>query len=344
MVNRLPAPFTQDLKILVMAGSNTVSERRRRRRVEQLRRDEPEVPLENKAFLPLRDRLVIEYLLDTLEACGLLRTWILAPEHSLRLIPPRYAFRPLVQHPGATLVANLSAAYTEIDPQPDEPVLVLFGDHPLTTPAALRSFLASCGPQVDQADFFHGVALQQAYNEYMPFFRRTCLHLREMSGRASGLNLAVPSRLHRLRVLDEIYGVRKQEQLGALLGLLRLVVAWLGTRAPVALVDTVILSVAKEMEKVGRRGGIRGRLGRTLRYALSSLVTQRRIEGHGARVLRAEKGTRLVPVAHGGAGIDVDFLEELRVLEDNWDRLQDIQQAQDAGLERHGDRTWRSSR
>lgn len=344
MVNCLPAPFTSDLKVLVMAGSNSVSERRRRRRVERLRRNEPEVPLENKAFLRLRDRLVIEYLLETLEACGLHRTWILAPEISLRLIPPRYAFRPLVQHPRATLVANLLAAYTEIDPQPNEPVLVLFGDHPLTTAATLRSFLASCGPQIDKADFFHGVALQEAYNEYMPFFRRTCLHLREMSGRASGLNLAVPSRLHRLRLIDEFYDVRKQEQLGALLGLLRLVGSWLGMRAPAALIDTLILSIAKEMEKIGRRGGIRGRLGRALCYALSSLVTQRRIEGHGARVLGAEKGTRLVPVAHGGAGIDVDFLEELRLLEDNWDRLQDIQRAQDERLERHGDRTSRSSR
>jgi hypothetical protein len=344
MVNCLPAPFTSDLKVLVMAGSNSVSERRRRQRVERLRRNEPEVPLENKAFLRLRDRLVIEYLLETLEACGLHRTWILAPEISLRLIPPRYAFRPLVQHPRATLVANLLAAYTEVDPQPNEPVLVLFGDHPLTTAATLRSFLASCGPQIDKADFFHGVALLEAYHEYMPFFRRTCLHLREMSGRASGLNLAVPSRLHRLRLIDEFYDVRKQEQLGALLGLLRLVSSWLGMRAPAALIDTLILSIAKEMEKIGRRGGIRGRLGRALRYALSSLVTQRRIEGHGARVLGAEKGTRLVPVVHGGAGIDVDFFEELQLLEDNWDRLQDIQRAQDERLERHGDRTSRSSR
>jgi hypothetical protein len=253
MVNCLPAPFTSDLKVLVMAGSNSVSERRRRQRVERLRRNEPEVPLENKAFLRLRDRLVIEYLLETLEACGLHRTWILAPEISLRLLPPRYAFRPLVQHPRATLVANLLAAYTEVDPQPNEPVLVLFGDHPLTTAATLRSFLASCGPQIDKADFFHGVALQEAYNEYMPFFRRTCLHLREMSGRASGLNLAVPSRLHRLRLIDEFYDVRKQEQLGALLGLLRLVGSWLGMRAPAALIDTLILSIAKEMEKIGRR-------------------------------------------------------------------------------------------
>ena len=344
MVDHLPAPFTSDLKVLVLAGSNSVSERRRRRRVEQLRRNEPEVPLENKAFLLLRDRLVIEYLLDTLQACGLRRMWILAPEHSLRRIPSRYAFRPLVQRPGATLGANLSAAYTEVDPQPDEPVLVLFGDHPLTTAAALRSFLASCGSQLAKADFLLGVAGHDAYGEYMPFFRRTCLHLREMSGRASGLNLAVPSRLHRLRLLDEIYGVRKQEQLGALLGLLRVVVSWLGTRAPAALIDTLILSFAKEMEKIGRRGGIRGRLGRTFRYALSLLVTRRRIERHGARALRAENGTRLVPVSHGGAGIDVDFLEELRFLEDNWERLQDIQEAQDARLEPHGDRTWRSSR
>ncbi len=339
----LPAPFDSDLKVLVLAGSNSVSDRRRRRRADRLGRGEPEVPLENKAFLRLRSRLVIEYMLDTLEECGLSRVWILAPEHSLRRIPARYGFQPLIQRPGATLAANLSLAYTGIDPQPDEPVLVLFGDHPLTTPAAVRDFLASCGPQVDRADYFHGVALQEAYAEYMPFFRRTCLHLREMSGRASGLNLAIPARLHRLRVLDELYGVRKQEQLGALLGLLRLVASWLGGRAPSALVDTLILSVAKEMEKVGRRGGIRGRIGRTLRYALSMLVSRRRIERHGARVLRAEKGTRLVPVAHGGAGIDVDFLEELRLLEDNWERLQEIQQAQDDRLEPQGDRTWSSS-
>ena len=344
MIDQLPAPFTSELKVLVLAGSNSVSERRRRRRTERLRRNEPEVPLENKAFLRLRGQLVIEYLLDTLEACGLGRVWILAPEHSLRRVPARYAFRPLIQNPGATLVANLSLAYTEIDPQPDEPVLLLFGDHPLTTAAALRTFLAHCGPQIDQADFFHGLVLQEAYAEYMPFFRRTCLHLREMSGRASGLNLTVPSRLHRLRLLDEFYGVRKQEQLGALLGLLRLVTSWLGRRAPAALVDTLLLSVAKEMEKIGRRGGFRGRLGRTVCYALSSLVTRCRIEGHGARVLRAEKGTRLVPLAHGGAAIDVDFLEELRLLDDNWERLQSIQQNQDARLEPHGDFTWSSSR
>ena len=67
----LPPPFNPQLKVLVLAGANTVP-------VGDL--DEAsheavgEIPLEAKSFLHLRGRLVIEYVLDWLHEAGLLFT------------------------------------------------------------------------------------------------------------------------------------------------------------------------------------------------------------------------------------------------------------------------------
>ena len=46
-------------------------------------------------------------------------------------------------------------------------------------------------------------------------------------------------------------------------------------------------------------------------------------------VFAAQNGVRIVPLAHGGTAIDVDFAEELDVLEKHWDDLKMIAQQQD---------------
>jgi len=322
----LPA-FARDLKVLVLAGTDRVSRRRR-----PPEGGEREIPLRDKAFLELRGRLVIEYVLDWLAAAGLSRTWVLAAPEQLDRIPGRHRFERIEQPPVSSIFVNLSRAHAALAPAPDEPVLVVFGDHPLNTVAALRSFLTQCEAVIDDLDFAHAFSLRSAYAEYAPYFRRTAFHTREMSGRATGINLAVPSRLHRLPVLDEMYGVRKQERFGSFLLLLSRLVSWLGPRSPRALLDALVMQLAKEAEKRAGTEHRGGRIAARVEGWLRRRVPVSRLEGYARRVLQAERSVRLFPVAHGGIAIDVDFAEELRTLDAHWERIEAITSAQDARL------------
>lgn len=288
-----------------------------------------EAPLRDKAFLPLRGKLVIEYVLDWLASAGLENIWVLGTAERLEQIPDRHHFESIRQPMLSSIFVNLSLAHARIAPDPGEPLLVVFGDHPLNTLGALHEFLAQCASHLDRIDFAHAVALSDAYAEYAPHFRRTSVHLREMRGRATGISLAVPSRLHRLRVLDEMYGVRKLERLGSFFGLLLNTIRWLGPRSPRALIDAIAVYLAKEAEKRARRGSS---IARSLEHALQHAVPAHRLESYLARVLKAEREVRLLPVAHGGIGIDVDFEDELRIIEDNWDHLREISDRQDRRL------------
>jgi molybdopterin-guanine dinucleotide biosynthesis protein A len=316
-----------ELKVLVLAGSETRSSR-----VEGDRDQSRELPLADKAFLPLRGRLVIEYVLDLLGECGLTNVWVLASERHLSLIPTRHRFTAVVQEPGAHFFANVSAGLDVLQLRPGEPALMAFGDHPLTSRSALQYFLARCRERLDEADFFHALALQASYREYAPWFTRTSVHMREMSGRASGFTLAVPSRLHRLNTMGQLYGVRKLERLGSLFGLLRFLLVSLGTAAPRSVIDGALVYLAKEMEKGGADDSARAAVARRLEAWLTARVSMRRLERYAARVLGAERGVRVVPVAHGGIAIDVDYAEEFESLEAHWDALQQISARQDAAI------------
>lgn len=323
----VPGRFGPDLKTLVLAGGDSrssaplvASDARR------------ELPLEGKAFRPLRGQLVIEYVLDLLQESGLRRIWVLAPEAALRRIPPRHRFTAIAQPPGAQFFTNLLAGATVMNPAPDEPVLVMFGDHPVTAPRAFAAFLAACATHLDEADFFHGFALRASYQEYGRWFRRTSLHMREMSGRATGFSLAVPSRLHGVGVLNELYGVRKLEQHGSMIRLLWHLLRLTGGSAPRAVLDALLVYMAKEFEKRGRGSGHGATLARRIERWLAGRVPGDRLRRHAARVLGAERGVCLVPIAHGGIALDVDFVEELRALDENWDAIQGISLRQDQAI------------
>jgi hypothetical protein len=322
-----PGAILPDLKVLVLAGSDTDSAS-----VQEPPGGDREVPLAGKAFLRLHGQLVIEYVLDVLRDSGLTQVWVLAPDRHLAQIPGRHRFTPVSQQPGARFFANMSAGLAAMGLRAGEPALLAFGDHPLTSAAALHHFLLRCAGELDQADFFHALALQSQYREFAPWFTRTSVHMREMSGRASGFTLAIPSRLRRLNALGELYGVRKLERVGSLFGLLLQLTRTLGADAPSAVLDGLLLYLAKEMEKAGRGSGAGAPIARRLELWLAARVPLRRLERYAIRVLGAERGVRLVPLAHGGTAIDVDFAKELRMLEDHWDELRQISARQDAAL------------
>ena len=321
---KLPPPFDSDLKVLIPAGGDappTAGDGRQRRG-----------PLSGKAFLKLRDRLVIEYVLEFLRECGLGRVAVVAHERNLQRIPSRHAFLPVPQPAGAGLFDNLLAGYAALSAAPDEPVLIVFGDHPLNSRAALQLFLTRCAALLDEADFFHALALSQSYREYAPWFRRTSVHMREMRGRASGLTLAIPSRLHGVSKLQALYEVRKLERPGAFLHLLVHLVRWLGSDAPRSVFDSLLMYLAMEAEKAGRAAWPGAPGARAIESLLSAALPVARMQRYAARVLGAERGVRFIPVAHGGMAIDVDFAEELDMLERYWDRLREIAAREDAAL------------
>jgi len=323
----LPAPFGPDLKVLVLAGDDSPAAPSRR--PGQGTRD---VPLPDKSFRPLHGQLVVEYVLDLLRDSGLTRIWLLASAGQLARLPARHQVIGVLQPPEADFAADLTIAAAAVAAGPDEPVLVVFGDHPVQTPAALRVFLTRCRDQIEEADFFHALATRTAYREYGASFRRTSVHTREMSGRASGFSLVVPSRLHRLDALGALYGVRKLEHLRSMAGLTWQLMRSLGRDAPRGVFDAVLGYAAKEMEKAARGTGARGRIAARLEAWCAARVPIRRLERYAARILGAERGVRLIPIAHGGMAIDVDFAEELEVLEREWDAIRRISAEQERRL------------
>jgi hypothetical protein len=320
---QLPAPFNSDLKVIVPAGGDPAIERPHRGR---------EVPLTGKAFLRLRERLVIEYVLDFLRDCGLRRVWVVAKGDHLARVPPRHVFTPVPQRTDATFFDNLVAGCDAAGLAPGEPVLIVFGDHPLNSPAALRLFLSRCAERLPTADFFHAMSLQASYREYGQWFHRTSVHMREMRGRATGLSLATPSRLHGVTKLQALYGVRKLERSASFLRLLNHLARWLGRDAPGSLRDSLLMLAAKEMEKGARRQWVGAEACRRFESRISDLLPAERMERYAARVLEAERGVCFVPIPHGGLAIDVDFAEELQMLDQHWDTIRQIAARQDAAL------------
>jgi molybdopterin-guanine dinucleotide biosynthesis protein A len=316
-------PFA-DLKVLVLAGSSgqpTAHDR-----------PDPDAPLRDKAFLRLRGRLVIEYVLDFLRDVGLSNVWLLAAPERLEQIPSRYRFTPLPRPPGGGFFSNLLAGTQALQTAPDEPALLVFGDHPFNTPAALEVFLAACSERVHEGDVFHALATQAAYGEYAPWFVRTSVHTREIRGRASGLTLAFPSRLHHLARLEELYHVRKLERVRSYVHLVKCLMQWVGRDTIRAVADSVLVYLAKEMEKGARREGVAARTARRLEAWLASQVPMARLEQHAARVLGAERGVRIVPIEQGAIALDVDFASELELIETHWDAIREIAARQDAAL------------
>jgi len=59
------------------------------------------------------------------------------------------------------------------------------------------------------------------------------------------------------------------------------------------------------------------------------------MQHYAAKVLEAERGVCFVPIPHGGLAIDVDFAEELQLLEQHWDAIAAIAARQDASLAEH---------
>lgn len=322
----LTAPLDARLKVLVLAGANVVPAGDLD---DASHRMAEETPLEAKSFVHIRGRLVIEYVLDWLLEAGLQHIWVLAPGSCLRQIPARYRVATIEQRAGATLGQNLRQAREVIAPADDEPALVVFGDHPLTTVQALHDFLAYCAPLLEQADLFHGLALRDAYLAYTPFFHRTSVMFRECPGRATGLNLMVASRIEGIPAADHVYSVRKLERFGRFVSLLGRALWLLGPSAPSAMLDAALLYAAKEFEKRSRRPGRRGAFATRAMNWLSRRVPVARVERHAAKLFGTERGVRVVPLAHGGTAIDVDFVEELDLIEQNWEALQQIARRQD---------------
>ena len=62
---------------------------------------------------------------------------------------------------------------------------------------------------------------------------------------------------------------------------------------------------------------------------LQRQVKLARVEKYATKLFGAERGVRVVPLAHGGTAIDVDFVDELDVLEAHWDELLAIARRQD---------------
>jgi hypothetical protein len=153
--------------------------------------------------------------------------------------------------------------------------------------------------------------------------------MREMAGRVTGLNLMIADRLDGFPAADHVYSVRKLEHFGRFASLLGRTLYLLSSSAPGAMFAAANLYAAKEFEKMSRHPGSRGVIGRHGMHRMRRQVKLAQVEKYATKLFGAQNGVRLVPLAHGGTAIDVDFVEELDVLEKHWDALKMIARRQD---------------
>ena len=283
----LPPPFGSDLKVLVLAGSDPASPRRR---------SDPGSPLSDKAFLRLRGRLVIEYVLDLLRERGFERVWVLASARHLALIPREYrlhahhaaAGRELLREPvGGDERAGSGRGRT--DSGRLRRSSAADAERAARLSCALRRTARACGLVSCAGADGAGPGVRRVVRANVRAHARDVRTCDWLHSRAS------PSRLRGLNVLGELYEVRKLERFDSLLACCSSCRGCWDRNAPRALVDAVLVFLAKEMEKAGRGSSGVARAARSLESWFSARVPVRRLERYAARVLGAERGMRVIP-------------------------------------------------
>lgn len=159
-----------------------------------------EAGVERKAIIPINGKPMIDYVLEALEAGGMT-----APYH-VSGFNAGYDAR-LTQSPSAPGPAG--SALAALEDGMNTPVLITTCDHPLLTPAMVKSFIE--GAQDSGSDFCVGLADKEIIQPAYPHVKRTYLKFKDRS--VSGCNLfyiANPKGLEAIRFWRKAQHYRKR--------------------------------------------------------------------------------------------------------------------------------------
>ncbi|MGQ9497395.1 MAG: NTP transferase domain-containing protein [Desulfotomaculales bacterium] len=197
-----------------------------------------------EALIPIGDRPMVGYVVDALLAAeGAGHIVVAGPRELARVLPPGVEVTP----GGDTLIESLGRGLKAL--ACEERVLVVTGDVPFLTGAAVDEFLSACGDQA--ADIYYTVARREDVEGRFPGMKRTYVRLRD--GRFTGGNLVLlnPAVYGRIRQkAEEMARLRKRPlRLALLLGPFFILRYLAGT-----------VSLADAERKVTALAGITGRV------------------------------------------------------------------------------------
>ena len=194
---------------------------------------------ENKAFLLIENRPILNWVMDALCSCQHIeQVAVVGPLERLEKLLSAYSrARILIIDQDKSLYENASRAIyqlfgitkeDELKPQDyDKPVLVLSSDIPLLTSTEVEYFIKHA--PLDKYDFIYGVASEATLSKFYPTkskpgIKPACFHTDKFSGRICNLVLVKPFRLKNRWLLDQVYSLRYQKRLfNILISLLKII-------------------------------------------------------------------------------------------------------------------------
>ena len=141
--------------------------------------------VQNKAFIPVKGRPLITYILDTLAATPAVgNVIVVGPVRELKALQQKgYDF--LIAAEGDTILNNVASAIKLADQE--RLCLVITGDIPLLSKAALEEFLKLCAPY--DGDLYYPVLSEETCLKNYPDAKRTYVVLKE--GPVTGGNIGL---------------------------------------------------------------------------------------------------------------------------------------------------------
>jgi len=141
--------------------------------------------VQNKAFIPVKGRPLITYILDTLAATPAVgNVIVVGPARELKALQQK-GYRFLIATEGDTILNNVASAIKLADQ--GRLCLVITGDIPLLSKAALEEFLELCAPY--DGDLYYPVLSEETCLKNYPDAKRTYVVLKE--GPVTGGNIGL---------------------------------------------------------------------------------------------------------------------------------------------------------
>ena len=141
--------------------------------------------VQNKAFIPIKGRPLITYILDTLAATPAVSTVIVVgPAEELETLRQE-GYNFLIANEGGSILNNVANAIEHAEP--NRLCLVITGDIPLLSRAALEEFLNLCAPY--DGDLYYPVLSEETCLKSYPDTKRTYVVLKE--GPVTGGNIGL---------------------------------------------------------------------------------------------------------------------------------------------------------
>lgn len=155
----------------------------------------------NKAFISVKGRPLVGYILLALAGCpSIRRTIVVGPEKELiELQGQGYSFTAVPEK--GSMLDNAAAGLREVDP--DNLCLLSTGDIPLVNADMLEDFIALCDPYED--DLYYPIITRQICEHRFPHTRRTCVRLKDGSFTGGNLAMIRPSWFNQSRDHLEIF-------------------------------------------------------------------------------------------------------------------------------------------